>query len=178
MTSSAERSNTSENPAQTLWETSFPERRLALGWFDWLVRQRVRIYAILIVLYLASFNGFWRVGVDSALYRGLARSLNNGQGYVFAGEHHRHAYPGLPWMLAILDRLFGESPVPGLVVMTLMAIATLWLVERLIAIRYPLWVAMVVTIGMALNMRLIRQSQATHDRCTVHARRGRLVVRP
>lgn len=136
-----------------------PEDRLQLGWFDWLNRHRRLWFSIVAAFYVLSFNGLWRVGVDSALYRGLARSLVNGEGYVFAGEHHRHAYPGLPVMLAALDKVFGESPVPGLIVTTLMALATLWLIDRTIALRFPLWVATVVTIGVGLNFRMIRLTQ-------------------
>lgn len=135
-----------------------PERELQLGWFDWLTARRRLWFGILAGLYLLSFNGIWRVGVDSALYRGLARSLARGEGYIFAGEHHRHAYPGLPYMLAGLERLFGESPVPGLVIITLMALATLWLIDRTISLRFPLWVATVVTIGVGLNFQFYRQS--------------------
>ena len=52
-------------------------------------------------------------------------------------------------MLAGLERLFGESPAPALLVITLLALATLWLIDRTIALRFPLWVATVVTIGVA-----------------------------
>lgn len=137
----------------------FPERALQLGWFDWLTRHRRKLFAIVVAFYVLPFNGLWRVGVDSALYRGLARSIVRGDGYVFAGEHHRHAYPGLPWMLAGFERIFGESPVPGLIAITLCALVTLWLIDRTIALRFPLWVATVVTIGVGLNFRFVRESQ-------------------
>ena len=65
----------------------------------------------------------WRVGVDSALYRGLARSLVRGDGYVFAGEHHKHAYPGLPLMLAGIEKLVGESPAWPLALIVILALA-------------------------------------------------------
>jgi hypothetical protein len=35
------------------------------------------------LLYLISFNGQWRIGLDSANYRGLADSIVSGRGYVF-----------------------------------------------------------------------------------------------
>jgi Dolichyl-phosphate-mannose-protein mannosyltransferase len=136
-----------------------PEHALQLGWLDTLVRYRRLIYTLVALLYVASFNGIWRVNVDSALYRGLARSLARGDGYVFAGEHHQHAYAGLPWLLAGIETLFGSSPVPGIILITLMALATLWLVDRLIAIRFPLWVATLCTLGLGLNFRFLRLSQ-------------------
>ena len=136
-----------------------PESLVQLGWLDALTRHRRTIYAFVALCYLAAFNGIWRVGVDSALYRGLARSLVRGDGYTFAGEHHQHAYPGVPWMLALLEWIFGSTPVPGLIVMTLMALATLWLVDRLISLRFPVWVAVIATVGMAFNVRFLRQSQ-------------------
>lgn len=134
------------------------EDLVSLGWLDTLVRHRKAVYAVLVLVYLASFNGIWRIGVDSALYRGLARSIARGDGYVFAGEHHTHAYAGLPLLFAGLEKVFGDSPVPGLVMIALMALATLWLVDALFRIRYPLWVATVITLGVGLNFRFVRQS--------------------
>ena len=136
-----------------------PERELQLDWFGWLTRHRRMLYAIVAAFYILTFNGLWRVGVDSALYRGLARSMARGDGYVFAGEPHRHAYPGLPVMLAGIEKVFGDSPVWPLAVIVMLALATLFLIDRTIALRYPLWVATVVTIGVGLNYRLLRQSQ-------------------
>lgn len=135
-----------------------PEEAISLGWLDALVQHRRVAYAFLVLTYVASFSGIWRIGVDSALYRGLARSIARGDGYVFAGEHHTHAYAGLPLLLAGLEKVFGESPLPGLIMISLMALATLWLIDALIRLRYPLWVATVITLGVGLNYRFVRQS--------------------
>lgn len=139
--------------------SQLPERRVSLGWIDDLVRHRRVAFVLVGLLYLLSFNGLWRVNVDSALYRGLAHSLAIGRGYQFAGEPHHHAFAGLPWMLALCEKLFGVTPLPGQVLITLMGLATVWMTYRLIALHYPLWVATVVAIAMGTNFRFLRLSQ-------------------
>lgn len=139
--------------------SQLPERRLSLGWIDALVQHRRAAFALVGLLYLASFNGLWRVGVDSALYRGLAHSLAIGRGYTFAGEPHHHAFVGLPWMLALCERFFGDSPLPGQLLITLMALATVAMTYRLIALHYPIWIATIVALAMGTNFRFLRLSQ-------------------
>ena len=136
-----------------------PEFRVSLGWLDALTRHRRGVFVCIVLLYVAGFNGIWRVNVDSALYRGLGHSMATGGGYTFAGMHHEHAFFGLPLMLAICERLFGVTPVPPQILITLMGVATLWFTDRLVRLRFPLWMATLVTIGMALNFRFYRQSQ-------------------
>ncbi len=154
---------TSEDVRNSEARMSEPQRTsedaISLGWLDALTRHRKIAFAILFAVYVASFNGLWRIGVDSALYRGLARSIARGDGYVFAGEHHTHAFAGLPTLLAGLQRLFGDSPVPALIMVWVMGLATLWLVDATIRLRYPLWMATVITLGVGLNYRFVRQSQ-------------------
>lgn len=136
-----------------------PEFRVSLGWLDALTRHRRIVFVGIALLYVLGFNGIWRVNVDSALYRGLGHSMATGGGYTFAGAHHEHAFFGLPLMLAACEKVFGVTPLPPQILITLMGLATLWLTDRLIRLRFPLWMATLVTIGMALNFRFFRQSQ-------------------
>ena len=75
--------------------------------------------------YVAAFNGQWRIGPDSALYRQLGHNIAVGRGYVFHGQLHDHAYPGLPLLLAGCEKAFGQSPLPPLILMLVMAACTL-----------------------------------------------------
>ncbi len=126
-----------------------------------IVRHRYLLFAIVAIFFLISFNGQWRVGRDSALYRGLGHSIATGQGYTFNGERHDLALPGYPVMLAGMERLFGSNvfhPVPQLVVMVLMAAATLALVYRLLLTRFAPWVAVAATVALGLNWKFLQQA--------------------
>src|SRR4051812_31867742 len=99
-------------------------------------------------LFAISFNGKWRLGLDSANYRGLADSIASGRGYVFGDWAGKNIYPGYPLLLAGLQKVFGRSdfaPVSALMVMMLMAGLTLLVTYRLIRLHYPKWVAVTVT---------------------------------
>jgi len=90
------------------------------------------LMAGLVVLYVASFNGQWRVSADSALYAALGRSLVEGGGYTYQGDHHTWAEPGLPWLIAAGFRAAGVGTFwPTMVVMLLLAGAALALTYRL-----------------------------------------------
>lgn len=125
----------------------------------WLVRWRMWFFAGLAVLVVVQFNGQWRVGLDSSIYRGVADSLAAGRGYTFAGRAQTQIYPGLPVMLAGLQKVFGHSLIPPLVLMNAFALLTLAGVYQLIKLRYPLWIAVVVTCGVGMNARFVIQAQ-------------------
>lgn len=135
------------------------ENRLHLGWTNALARRRRPLLISLVVLILLGFNGIWRVGLDSSLFRGVARSLANGEGFRFGGEINTHVYPGFPLLLAGLQRVFGDSPIPPLVLVMILACLTLVMVDHLIRLRYPDWIANVVLLGVGLNYLFVRQSQ-------------------
>jgi hypothetical protein len=125
----------------------------------WLERWRVAFFAGLVVILLIPFNGQWRMGLDSSLYRGLAESVAAGQGYVFAGVPQKQAYFGLPYALAALQKIVGSnSVVPVLVLMSALALAALWATYQLIATRYPRWIAVVVTCGVGMNIKFVQQA--------------------
>lgn len=65
--------------------------------------------AVLIIVHLAGVAGQWHPTPDSAIYLGLGRSLAEGEGYRFNGQTHTTFPPGLPGILAVLQRTFGEG---------------------------------------------------------------------
>src|SRR5437660_10838901 len=67
---------------------------------DWIDKNRKLLFAIALLPYLLTFNGRWRIGLDSALYRGLGHALASGQGYHFGEFATKQADPGLPLLLA------------------------------------------------------------------------------
>jgi hypothetical protein len=126
----------------------------------WLVRWRYVFFAGLIVLMIAQFNGQWRVGLDSSIYRGVADNLAAGKGYTFAGRPQTQIYPGLPFLLAGMQKLFHtQSLLPPLILFNALAALTLVAVYQLIKLRYPLWIAVVVVCGVGLNSRFLQQAQ-------------------
>ncbi len=125
-----------------------------------LVRFRWIYFVVMIVLLLVPFNGQWRMGLDSSLYRGLADNLAAGKGYIFADQPQKQAYPGLPVTMAMIQKITGSnSVVPVLVLMNLCALVTLWVIYQLILTRYPKWIAIVVTFGVAVNIKFAQQAQ-------------------
>src|SRR5688572_19156157 len=98
----------------------------------WIVAHRVHIFVFAALFYVLAFNGQWRVGRDSALYRGLAHSLASGQGYQFTEFSSRQIYPGLPVLLAGLEKVFGQRDLPPTVMMHLFALGCLIVTYQLI----------------------------------------------
>src|SRR5438552_18847154 len=72
----------------------------------WIIRHRWWMLGTILVVYALSFTGEWRIGRDSALYRGLGHTLATGRGFTFSEFGRRQIYPGLPVMLAGLEPLF------------------------------------------------------------------------
>lgn len=124
-------------------------------------RRKLAILASLIPI-IVSFNGRWRMGLDSSIYRGLARSIASGKGYHFGDFGTHQVYPGLPMLLAGIARIFGEHvfrPIVPLLLMVGMALLTLLLVYHLIARNYPQWIAICVVSCMGVNSWFVRLSQ-------------------
>src|SRR4051812_35865801 len=95
------------------------------------------LFVLVALLYLISFNGRWRIGLDSANYRGLANSLATGGGYHFGDWAGRNIYPGFPLLLAGLQRAFGTSAVAPCIVLLIMSMLTMVVTYRLIRLHYP-----------------------------------------
>ena len=152
-------------PSVSSREPSWLQRALnqpKIPWFtDLIVRHRRWLFAFSVLLYVVSFNGRWRVGLDSATYRGLARSIARGGGYQFTDFGSHHAYPGLPMMLAGVNKLVGENvfrPALAQFLIVLMALATVWLTYRVVKLHYPEWIAVSVACGLAVNSRFLELS--------------------
>ncbi len=81
-----------------------------------------------VALYLLSVMPIWRPTPDSALYLSLARSLADGDGYLFNGKFHGIVTPGLPMILAALRLACGECFWVFNLFISLCALGTLWLI--------------------------------------------------
>ena len=139
-----------------------PTRQPVVPWVtDGIIRHRKLAIAGSLIPIIISFNGRWRMGLDSSIYRGLARSIADGHGYRF-GEFGTHQiYPGLPVLLAGITRVFGEHvfrPVAPLLLMVTMSLLTMAMIYRLIARSYPQWMAIIVTTFMATNFWFVKLS--------------------
>jgi hypothetical protein len=135
-----------------------------------IVRYRHWFFGFLALLLLASYNGQWRIGLDSSIYRGLAANLAAGNGFVFGKWATNQVYPGLPVMLAAVNQFF-NAPIDatqtnnsafefvawrmdtavaiGLIL--LMGVATIVLSYKLIRLHYPQWMAICVAFGVGTN---------------------------
>jgi hypothetical protein len=126
------------------------------------VRYRWPIFALVVVIILACFNGRWRIARDSALYRGVARSMVAGNGYTFRGDHERHVYPGFPLILAGIERVFGRQdpmrPLASQVVLVAMALLTLVVIYHAIRLYFPPWIAVCVTTGVGVNCKFVQNA--------------------
>src|SRR5262245_1706731 len=137
-------------------------RQPKIPWLtDLIVRYRRWFFALSVLVYVVSFNGRWRIGLDSSTYRGLARSIARGEGYHFSDFGSHHAYPGLPMLLAGVNKLVGEDyfrPALAQFVIVVMALVTVWVTYRLILLHYPQWMAVAVACGLAVNSRFLELS--------------------
>lgn len=126
-------------------------QRVCVPLVERIVKHRNILWGTLIVLALLAFNGRWRVGRDSALYRGLGHSLATGKGYTFGEFGSRQIYPGLPVLLAGLEKVFGGAAWPAIVIVEAMALGCLIFTYKLVRLRYPQWVAIIVTFCVGIN---------------------------
>ncbi len=125
----------------------------------WLVRWRFLFFAIVAVMVVLPFNGQWRIGLDSALYRGVAENLVAGRGYTFAGLRQTQIYPGLPFILAGFHKITASNTIwPALVLMNVCALLSMAGIYQLIRVRFPVWIAVVVTCGVGMNVKFIQQA--------------------
>lgn len=127
-----------------------PSDRL-LAWLD---RHRRWLFALLLVLYVAGYNGRWLINLDSALFVTLGRNLAEGKGYTYHGKPHDWAEPGLPYLIGLNFRWFGVDEFrPLMVVMLLCSLAALALVYRLFKLHAdrPTAVLMVGLVGLSEN---------------------------
>lgn len=120
-----------------------------LAWFD---RHRLRLWALLALLYAAGFNGQWRIGPDSAIHVTLARSLAEGTGYNHPTGLENTVHPGLAHLTAAAFKLFGVDQFVAvnalmLVVAVAVLVTTFWTVR----LRFDRPTAVVVVCMLAAN---------------------------
>jgi hypothetical protein len=129
-----------------------------VDWFlDFTYQHRRLCFAAVLGLYLAGFNGQWRIEPDAALYLSLGRNLAEGRGYTYLWKSHHLAYPGLPWMIAATFKLFGSAHFwPAHLLMLLIAFATLAFVYRLFFLYAGARMAGLVTLGVAVTKTFYR----------------------
>ncbi len=122
-----------------------------IKFIPWITKYRWWIFGTLFVFYAIAFTGEWRIGRDSALYRGMGHGLATGHGFGYSEFGKRQIYLGLPLMLAGLEKVFGGSAVPPLIAMHLMAIGCLITTYKLVSLRFSQWLAICVTALVGFN---------------------------
>ncbi len=132
-------------------ETASP-MLLCDGLLDWVDRRRWWLWAFVLLMYLAGFNGQWRIQPDAALYLSLGRNLAEGKGYTYLGEPHHLAYPGWPALIAVAFKLFAsQSLVPVNLMVTTIALLTVGAVYRLFLLHCGRPTAVAVSVGVGLT---------------------------
>jgi hypothetical protein len=131
------------------------------AYLDLLVRWRLGLYAVLGFTFIAGFNGQWRIGRDSAAYRGIARNLVRAHRYEYRpkiteaqsyADKQDTLYPGLPLVLAGMQIVFGEGSLPPLILMYALGVITLVMTERLVRrAGGPPWLAVAVVSLLGFN---------------------------
>jgi hypothetical protein len=142
----------SSEPAQSDWPP------IANGLTEWIDRHRHGLLVASVAVVVLAFNGYWRIGSDSAVYRQLGHNLVEGRGYTYHGAAEEAFYPGLPWMLAACERLTGRSAVLPLMLMTSMSFGVLVLVYRTLLIDHPRWLAVTATFLTAFSGTFVLHS--------------------
>ncbi len=132
---------------------------------DLIDRHRWLWFGSLGFLLIISYNGQWLVGPDSAAYRALGHQLATTGRYYFRDlvpgldEYHNQQgtrYPGLPLVLAGLEKMFGVGLAAPLILMHLLAALTLIIVYRLMLYRMERWLAVCVVVGVGTNSRFLQ----------------------
>jgi Ca2+/Na+ antiporter len=129
-------------------------------------RWRSLFFILIGLMIVSAFNGHWRIGRDSAAYRKLGHQLAVTGKYNFRdkpdaasySDQQDIRYPGMPFLLARVEKVFGRSDTAAVLAVTLMAIATLVLTYRLVKPIVPLWLATAVVFGMGANGRFLEHA--------------------
>ena len=102
--------------AETVERQLDTDGALATAWVDRtgiFCRRRLLVWSLIVVVYLIGVCPAWWPTSDSALYLSLSRSLAEGRGFVYNGQPHTLVTPGLPLVLAGLERAFGRGYFAG-----------------------------------------------------------------
>ncbi|HUB27508.1 MAG TPA: hypothetical protein VL992_18935 [Tepidisphaeraceae bacterium] len=120
-------------------------------------KHRFVLFGLLAAFYLAGFNGQWQLEPDSALYLTLGRNIALGRGYTYHGLPHDLAYPGLPYALSVVFRVFGSHAIAAAdLLMILFGWAMIACTYRLIDLAYDRPTAVVVALGVGISHELFR----------------------
>ena len=135
------------NSQDTTVAAEAPWSARVLAWAD---RHRWWLFAGVVVLYALGFTGRWRVAPDTALYMELGRNLSEGKGFVYHGVKHNWYEPGLPYVIGLSFRWFGEDNyVPLALFMVACGFVSLALVYHLFRVHAGRPTAVVMTVLLA-----------------------------
>src|SRR4051812_13892296 len=134
---------------------------------DLIPRLRWAFFALTVGFMLLSFNGQWRVARDSAAYRGLGHQLATTGKYVFRdkqdvatySDQQDTRYPGMPLMLAGVEKVFGRHDAPAVLSVTLLGALAVVLSYFLVRPGLPAWLTVAVVFGTGINGRFLTYSQ-------------------
>ena len=97
------------------------------------------------------------------MYRGLGHALATGKGYSFGNFSSRQIYPGLPVVLAGLEKAFGQKDLPPIILINLAAAGCVVMTYKLVRLRYPRWVAVFVAFAVGINGRFLELANEIRD---------------
>ncbi|MCD6219249.1 hypothetical protein J7K43_02560, partial [Candidatus Calescamantes bacterium] len=93
------------------------------------------LFSIISLLYFLSLNSLFYTGGDNAHYLILAKSLSEGKGYRninMPSSPPETSYPPLfPLILSPLVKLFGFSPLPAKILVTILGLSTFWIFRKI-----------------------------------------------
>jgi Dolichyl-phosphate-mannose-protein mannosyltransferase len=121
--------------------------------------KKILLAALAVVSFCLIINSSWNATPDSALYLSLGKSLAQGRGYVFNGEHHTLVPPGFPMMLAVLARSGGAGFLRYRALIALMGLLTAAAAYLLLLRMCGPGVAFVIGGVFALNHTLLHYSK-------------------
>jgi len=109
----------------------------------------------IVLFYLLSFNGLWRIGPESGLYLSVGRSIARGEGCSYQGIAYVLPYSGLPYLLAGAMRVSQRHAVAIVdAAMLLMGLASIYLAWELCRRITRPGTAIVATVLLAANFNL------------------------
>jgi hypothetical protein len=139
----------SNEPGLIFWVRQHITPAATLAFAD---RHRRWLWGFVLLVYIAAFNGQWRIQPDAAFYLSIGRNLATGHGYTYLGQSNNLAYPGWPLLIAGCFKLFGVNALLSVnLLLTAMSLATLALVYRLFLLTSGRPTAVVVSVGVALT---------------------------
>lgn len=129
-----------------------PASRL-LAWID---AKRWWLFAFAALLHAASFSGVWRVGPDSAVYRGTARNVVAGLGLTFNEQPYTHGFAGFPLLLSWIARAFGDVAWPAVAVVHAMGLLSVVLFYIMLRRHCGRPTAVLLALVFTVNSTLLR----------------------